>query len=927
VFSVFLGASTLLEIDSPWIEWLSEDPEGFAPHALALGMPFDAVAMKEQLVREVHGLNEDHLFRSALRRFRRRELIKVVYGQCVQGLPASDAAEHLAAATDAIIDTAFHFAFRNPAASQQPDTSEDLPVALFALGALGSQTCDICSPMEIFAIHSYPNLESRSREQRQLEIENWNRRFQHLVELLESFDPETFSVHVPAELRLPGQDANMVYDAAPWLEAANIHGSAMHRVLLLKARPVAGNLQLAQGFLKQSESFVFPRYMTRSEIASLSAFLRKLDRSARFERLATSPCGKAMQDAERVTRQIESLIAFLQLIHGGELPEVRMAKLATAIDALAKNGCITDPEYALLTAASEHAYECRLRLQIQMGCHAKQGGIEAEPALADEVLERLRDSSVKIQQIAGHLRGEVFTDAEENAEESDLILDPTPDLQWALHVVSKFSFQHPERAIKLLQELAVEDFQVLSTRRCRYFLSTIAPKLLDRIGKTPSPDLTLENLAATCRSIGAKGVLWELFRLHQPSMDLYIRLCGASPYLIGILTSNPGMVDELLDSLMLGKLPNEQQLSQMLDELCRGADDIDAIVQSFKNTMHLTIGVRDILGKESISETHRTLANVADVCLQQIIHHHHNALVKRFGVPCLADGDDCRFAVLALGKLGSREPNYHSDVTVLFVYEGHGTTRAMGPMRHHQPISNEFFFHQLAQRVANGVNRLTRYGKLYELQNWLVSKERSSSLAWSLQSLEDYFLHGSDDALQRLLLSTARVMAGDDTFQRATQECVRRILHARQWTEQDTRSVLAHRKQLEESASEHNLKRGPGGTLEVEMLAQLLTLQQANRDAGCLVPGTIDSLEQLKRAQCIQGDDALQLKDAYNFLRGVESGLRLMNTKARHDLPNDPEELARLAYGLHIPDADQLLEACQHYRGVVHRLFLKLTNG
>jgi glutamine synthetase adenylyltransferase len=48
-----------------------------------------------------------------------------------------------------------------------------------------------------------------------------------------------------------------------------------------------------------------------------------------------------------------------------------------------------------------------------------------------------------------------------------------------------------------------------------------------------------------------------------------------------------------------------------------------------------------------------------------------------------------------------------------------------------------------------------------------------------------------------------------------------------------------------------------------------------------------------------------------------------MNTKARHDLPKDPLERKRLAYGLHIPDADQLIEVCEHYRRIVRACFLR----
>jgi glutamate-ammonia-ligase adenylyltransferase len=525
--------------------------------------------------------------------------------------------------------------------------------------------------------------------------------------------------------------------------------------------------------------------------------------------------------------------------------------------------------------------------------------------------------------ITEQLRTNGLVDVDQRSDEADLVFDPNPDPAWAARIVSRYGFADVEKAVALVQELGVEDFRVLSTRRCRYYLASIAAKLLQRIGQTPTPDRTLENLVATCRSIGAKGVLWELFSLHQPSMDLYIRLCGTSPYLVGILTSNPGMVDELVDSLLLGRLPTESHLSRLLDELCRGAQDVDAIVRSFKSAMHLSIGVRDILGKESISETHRTLASVADVSLQQLIEFHFQSLVQRFGEPTLENGKRCDFAVVALGKLGNREPNYHSDVSVLFVYDGAGSTRPIGPTRHPQSIHNDYFFQQFAQRFSQGVNRMTKNGRLFELKNWSFTPEPTANLAWPIDDFETAFMAASDDTLVRMQLLAARPFSGDSEFQHRFRECVGRILVSKGWTSDDTCIALRERGALELSATERNLKRGPGGTMDIETVAQVLSLQHAHSHPELIAPGTIDSIERLRRLELMSAEDALRAKDAYNFLRGVESGLRLMNTKARHDLPEQSVDLARLAFGLHIPDAKQLVESCQHYRDQARQLLKK----
>ena len=153
--------------------------------------------------------------------------------------------------------------------------------------------------------------------------------------------------------------------------------------------------------------------------------------------------------------------------------------------------------------------------------------------------------------------------------EVDLVIDPDPPPERIEEVLGRYPFRDVPAAYQNLMALATEKIRFLSTRRCRHFLAAIAPRLLAAIAATPDPDSTLVNLSRVSDSLGGKGVLWELFSFNPPSLELYVRLCAASPYLAGILTSNPGMIDELMDSLLVEQLPTLAILEETLAELCR----------------------------------------------------------------------------------------------------------------------------------------------------------------------------------------------------------------------------------------------------------------------------------------------------------------------------------------------------------------------
>ena len=184
--------------------------------------------------------------------------------------------------------------------------------------------------------------------------------------------------------------------------------------------------------------------------------------------------------------------------------------------------------------------------------------------------------------------------------ESDLILDTNPEPETIRAVLGRYPFRDVMAAYHNLSLLAQESVPFLSTPRCRHFLASIAPSLLRALAETPDPDMALVNLEKVSASLGGKAVLWELFSFNQPSLKLYVELCAWSQFLSEILINNPGMIDELLDSLVLNQPRTPAELRDELADLCRGAGDLEPILHSFQDKELLRIGVRDMLGKDTI---------------------------------------------------------------------------------------------------------------------------------------------------------------------------------------------------------------------------------------------------------------------------------------------------------------------------------------
>jgi glutamate-ammonia-ligase adenylyltransferase len=554
-------------------------------------------------------------------------------------------------------------------------------------------------------------------------------------------------------------------------------------------------------------------------------------------------------------------------------------------------------------------------------------------------LNDYREKTSLNRKILDHLLHQTFQGEDGQAEpESDLILDPNPDPATIRAVLGRYPFRDIPGAYNNLVQLAQESVPFLSTRRCRHFLASIAPKLLRALAETPDPDMALVNLEKVTASLGAKAVLWELFSFNPPSLKLYVDLCAWSQFLSEILINNPGMIDELLDSLVLNQPRTAEELRRELAELCRGAADLDPILHSFQDKELLRIGVRDILGKDSIEETTASLSDLAETILVQIALLQEPPLVKRFGLPYLTEGERAgqasRFALLGLGKLGGRELSYHSDLDLILVYEGDGRT---GPppgatrFDRFELTDNFHFFTELAQRIIKATSFLGPMGRLYQVDMRLRPTGKSGSLVTPLNEFRRYYEEGGAQLWERQSLTRARVVFGDVDFGRQVMDVVEQAAFHTLWHPEWADEIRSMRERLEASRSERDLKRGFGGIVDVEFLVQLFQLKYGRQHAGLRTGNTWQTLDALKTTELLSEAEHAVLRKSYAFLRLVEDRLRIVHNRSLDELPEAPEDLEKLARRLgweaseEISAASQFLAELDAITTQTRELFLRLV--
>lgn len=899
---------------------LAEDPDCLEMLRVTDGHPIERRVLLEELTAEVERAVDCTHATALLGSFRRRETLRVLYGDVIKQQSLPRTVEQLSFIADAVWQAALRWCERQTATEfPRPLVrgTEPAELAVIATGEWGGHEMSYGDDVSLLFLREPLDVpRGAATEAGERFFEAWAR---STVALIEASDPRGPGYRV--QVLRPAASDHLTAVPTTVLRHCASEGISWFRLSLVKARTAAGSERLGDAFLDQLRAMLYQRVLTGTDLAGLKMLKRQI---------AQQVDGPADPHADirfgtGGIREVDFVIEFLQLLNGSDLPSIRIRNTSLAIDALEQAGCLTMRERR--TLSQNYWLLRRLQHQLQWlgdampesaADHASRlpklaGRLAGEDLAEVDVAQRLREAQELNRMVLDHLLHDTFGEPEKLPAETELVLEPSPSLEHAQQVFAPYGLPDAASTLDALDRLATETIPYLSAPRCRQFLAAIAPNLLRAIAETPQPPATLQTLVEIADSLGGKGALWEWLSTSRSSLGMVVRLCAGSPYLAGILTSNPGMIDDLLDSLALGRLHQPHELDAASRELCRGAEDIDPILRSFKDASHLRIGIRDILGKTDIERTHAALASTADACLRRIIEFEYQGLAERYGDPVGSDGQPLPLILIGLGKLGAREPNYHSDLELLFLYAEPGQTqRRVGGPR--STITHAHFFSQLTQRCLQHLAGDANRTQLYPVETRIrpASGELTAGLLSAFVNRCRYGLPQSE-AWQRLALTKARVITPDPRAEAWSQQ-IGAAITAAGWSDRDSAMVRRIREQTEQAAAAENFKRGIGGTMDVEFIASALQLRLGKEAPSLPIPGTLEALRVLRDTQRLDVQAADDLIEGYRVLRETESNVRLLNTDARHELPTEEATLEKLAFLMQVDRPSEIVARCREVR-------------
>jgi glutamate-ammonia-ligase adenylyltransferase len=430
--------------------------------------------------------------------------------------------------------------------------------------------------------------------------------------------------------------------------------------------------------------------------------------------------------------------------------------------------------------------------------------------------------------------------------------------------------------------------------------------------RSPNPESALLHFRAFIGQLFQRpGWPDELASLERPEvLGALARLLGVSDFLwddfLRMQYANLFPVVRDVDVLETAKSKEQLQgeleaaLQPVHDGPQRPSDDAPwrETLNAFKDREMFRIDMRHIMGHtKEFWDFSRELTDLAEVVVNSAYHLCHEDLRTVYGTPRLETGELSDMVVCALGKCGGRELGFASDIELMFIYAGNGSTT--GP----EVTATSEFYERVVQTFIGAI-RARRKG-IFETDLRLRPYGDAGSLGVSVEAFNRYFApDGPAWAYERQALVKLRPIAGNlELGQDVVAMRDEFVYSGRPFEATAMRAMRERQVRHLVTGGTFNPKFSPGGLVDAEYLVQGLQITHGHRDPGLRVTNTRDAMAALADAGILSPEDYTSLRKAHTFLRWLIDGLRMVRGNAE-DLavpPADSEAFAflarRLLYG------------------------------
>jgi [glutamine synthetase] adenylyltransferase / [glutamine synthetase]-adenylyl-L-tyrosine phosphorylase len=823
---------------------------------------------------EPDGVPAEEQLMSELRRWRRREMVRIAWRDLAGWAGLGQTLADLSALADAAIATASNYAWERLTLRHgvpRSSTGDVQPPVVVALGKLGGRELNFSSDVDLVLLFPEHGTTSGADLNHIANEEFFAHLGQLLIRMLAAPTEEGIVFRVDMRLRPFGESGPLVVSFASLEDYLQRHGRDWERYAWIKARPITAPERYAEIHAAAIRPFVYRRYLDYGLFESLremkALIEREVERRELEDDVKLGPGG---------IREIEFIVQALQLVRGGRDTRLQTSSLLTALPLLDGNKLLPPQAVRDLRAAYEFLRRLENRLQMlndeQTHVLPRDSGTRERIAAAMGELSAAHLAAELAQHrgtVAAHFRAVVFgaTSAVERggvlvALESPSRLasagqpETTAQLSDALRSLG-FESDAGEAA-RLIEELRDSWLVRKLDEPGRKRLQALLPRLATSIGASEQPLAVLKRVLRVLEAIGPRSAYFALLNESAGARERLTQLVGHGDFLANQIASYPLLLDELVDERVLSHSPSREELAaelQLAMEQVRDADPGRQVetLRHFQQAAIFQVAVADLGGRLPLMRVSDRLTEIAELILECVAGLARRHIGAQFGERSAA------LCMVGYGKLGGFELGYSSDLDLVFLHDS-------------QSLEDQPFFARLAQRIMHLLTMHSAAGRLYDVDVRLRPSGQSGPLVASLRAFTEY-QESSAWTWEHQALLHARAVAGGAQLRAAFERVRMQILQHHVRRDRLREDVRSMRERMRRELASHDggrfdIKQDPGGIADIEFLAQYWALHWA-RDFPPVAQfsDTIRQLESVASAGLVPQHTVDGLSGAYRAYR------------------------------------------------------------
>jgi glutamate-ammonia-ligase adenylyltransferase len=818
---------------------------------------------------------------SALRATRQLVLERLLVLDCDQGCSLSDVTASMTELAEWSLNLAFEASHRALAETHgQPlaANGDATQLCIVGMGKLGARELNVSSDIDLIYIYDQDG-ETRGSAEGRGRISNqefFAKQVRAIYALVGDSTEHGFVFRVDLALRPNGNSGPAAVSLAALEEYFQVQGREWERFAWLKSRVVAPSSALgsacALGLRGVVVPFVFRRYLDYNVFDALRILHRQIREHAAKRSAGHPERGNDVKLSRGGIREIEFTVQLLQVVRGGQFPELRTRPTLSALQRVARAGLMSQSAADSLTRAYIFLRQVEHRIQYldDQQTHVLPT-VDADLLWIAQTMD-FADTRSFLAQLDAH--------RETVAQEFDALLGGA---QPACKGCNGRAAAPDASDFAVLLEAAQGKFRErLASWQTHPRVLALREESRAKLGRLilRTAQWVTEGRASEDAAVRLSDWIEPLLRresylallLERPNVhERLLRMLGAARWPARYLLQHPGVIDELAGSAMLDERFDAAEFEAEMEHrraalAASGEDDDEALLNLLRRAHHAEVFrtlARDVEGCITVEQVADDLSALAESMLRTTTRWCWERLKNRHR-------PDHRFGIIAYGKLGGKELGYGSDLDIVFVFDDEDE-RAFE------------VYGALIRKLINWLTVKTGEGDLYEIDTALRPNGNSGMLVTSFTSYANYQQQRGSNAAwtwEHQAMTRARCVLGDADLQARFDSVREAVIGSARDVAALRAEIMEMRAKLSKArpikGGQFDVKHSPGGMVDIEFAVQFLVLSHSAQHAE--LRANVGNIALLQRAQVCgllpghSGDNAAQ---AYRTLRQIQHRARL----------------------------------------------------